>query len=322
MVDRTIRQIIRSVSSPLASNTSFEMEDDSGSGKTALTDLLASMGVYNIRTHYGAVGNGSANDAPAFQAAANAGGIVIVPPGNYHFASTVIISSAVKFVGPGQRAAAITCYGTDLTLLRLSSGSGGACFYDLALEGYMNAAATQHLIVIDQNITEYLFSACRMWGGNYAIRTSGIDGCFFDCGIAGSIGHVLSDGANWWLRCKIDTVDPSMAPTYCFRQLQSFSGATSGENNFDLCDFSGTYTYSVYIDDSGQNYANTGFNQCIFSSNIYIPSARHTRFSNCEIGINAVSSNAPIAMVGCWGQVAITITGSGSKQLAGNYQIS
>ncbi|RZK40942.1 MAG: hypothetical protein EOO90_13320 [Pedobacter sp.] len=68
-------------------------------------DTLVSAGMFNVK-NYGAIGNGIANDAPAFQRAidsayAKGGGVVIVPAGRYNIKAAIIPKSRVTLRGSG-----------------------------------------------------------------------------------------------------------------------------------------------------------------------------------------------------------------------------
>ena len=64
-----------------------------------LAEAVAQTGLLSVRM-FGAIGNGSADDAPAARAAFNmsrlCGGCVFFPPGDYRFATSVYVSGCVK----------------------------------------------------------------------------------------------------------------------------------------------------------------------------------------------------------------------------------
>jgi hypothetical protein len=76
-------------------------------------DWLEGLPVYNVKTDFGAVGDGATDDTAAIQAAIVAaqsltgstlqggGGIVLLPPGNYKITSTLSITSGCSIVGCG-----------------------------------------------------------------------------------------------------------------------------------------------------------------------------------------------------------------------------
>jgi hypothetical protein len=135
---------------------------------------------------------------------------------------------------------------------------------------------------------------------------------------------VVSQGANWYVRDKLDT-NGSYASTYAFLQGVPFSGASSSENHFVQCDFSGNYTYSVSIQDA-TNSAITIIDGSVFSSPIQVSGAKWTSFSNAEIGSPSFTVSAGAGIVTVTGSYAFsptTIAGGGSNVVGGsNYNIT
>lgn len=81
----------------------------------------AANGIYNVRTDYGAVGDGSTNDTTAFQnamnqAASDGGGIVIVPDGLYYIATHLTIPSNVTLEGIWRTPARCAAWNSGSTL--------------------------------------------------------------------------------------------------------------------------------------------------------------------------------------------------------------
>jgi polygalacturonase len=95
----------------LDANTRLTALEGSGSGSV--------LPVYNVKTGYGAVGNGSTNDATALQNALTAagtagGGIVYLPPGTYQVAKYLLIPSNVTLMGAGMGVSILRSAGATL----------------------------------------------------------------------------------------------------------------------------------------------------------------------------------------------------------------
>jgi hypothetical protein len=110
--DITFRLPATSASGHLANDGSGNLSWDSGE----------SAYVYDVKA-YGAVGNGSADDTDAIQAAiaaAAAGaykGVVFFPDGAYNFDETLVIPSMVSLVGNGMRNAFLNYMGSDTAIM-------------------------------------------------------------------------------------------------------------------------------------------------------------------------------------------------------------
>jgi hypothetical protein len=144
---------------------------------------------------------------------------------------------------------------------------------------------------------------------------SRIRNCFI-MGVGSSGGAIASVGANFYTDDKFDSIGPTVQ--YIFYQGAS---ATVQENHFIDCDFSATTTSSgITINDTNNN-AITTFQGSITSTTINIVAARMTMFSAMEFG-GAVTSAAPISVVGSYGLSALTFTGTGARSCAGNTNIT
>ncbi|MFE3839051.1 glycosyl hydrolase family 28-related protein [Pseudogemmobacter sonorensis] len=97
--------------------------------------LREMLGVVDVRDH-GATGNGTTNDAAAFQAAdaAAAGRTILVSPGTYRLAGNLTISSPIRFVGTVTQPAA-----NRLILTRNFDLDTYAAAYGSTLEGFRRA---------------------------------------------------------------------------------------------------------------------------------------------------------------------------------------
>lgn len=86
---------------------------------------------------FGALGNGVTDDTAAFQAAANAGGLILVPAGTYVIGSTVTVGAGTAFVGSG---------GADASALttRLVSSYAGHMFVMAGNSFTLSGLAFEH----------------------------------------------------------------------------------------------------------------------------------------------------------------------------------
>ncbi|MGM4886340.1 glycosyl hydrolase family 28-related protein [Tardiphaga sp. 11_C7_N12_6] len=285
---------------------------------------------------FGVKGDGTTNDTPAIQAAIDfvyatvGGGIVKIPAGVCNTTATVTIKGGVRLIGAGKSVSYISGFGTNV--LTLSFGPTcirGCAIEDLTVQGYYNANSalvTNNAVFVEENIPAYIMN-CRVWYGAAALFTKGVDGTYFNSWFIGCIDAVVSNGANWYERCILDTNGSFGAYRYAFSQGTKFSAASSQENHFTDCDFSGPFTESVHI--SGSNtvtpYTVTSFENCVFSSPMSIQAAYWTSFVGCEFGSSSFTLNgAPggtVSVVGCAG-IGTTVVMSGAFSKAGNFNIS
>jgi hypothetical protein len=275
---------------------------------------------------FGAVGNNSTNDYGAIQAAINfvaiTGGVVLVPSGNYRVNSTLTINASVMLMGTGPGASTINVGSNDISVLNVTGGTFSGA-QNLFLVGYQNAAATAIAVVVASNIPA-LFRDCFIWGGDYAFGTGGVDGYYENVDFAGSgaSGNIISTGANWYVRCKIDqTVIASSVGFY-----QSTAGSDVKENHFIQCDFSGLYTNSIQVNDTVSNSLMI-FESCIFSKPCVLQKAKWVAFNSCEFagGSNQFQIAAAVGVVSISNSYAFsttpTPTGAGTMKISNNYSI-
>jgi hypothetical protein len=289
---------------------------------------------------WGAVGDGSANDQPAIQAAINylianfGGGTVFFPPGNYRITSTIMVpgsanlTGAVILEGCGQRVSHITAI-TDITLVQLGDiNSNGYCgIKNMSLFGYQNAAATANAVYIYTNIPAIIRDV-TIFGGNFALQNDGCDSCIENVYLNGwgpNGGGIKSFGANWYIRVKSDSGPQAVG--FAFLQGAFSLGAGVAENHFTQCDFSGNHTYSIYIDDGAEQSSTAIFEGCVMSGPTLINSAKWTCFSACEFGNaafavnNTVGGDVTVANSISFGGFTI-IGGSANLHLSNNVNIS
>jgi hypothetical protein len=251
------------------------------------------------------------------------GGIVFFPQGNYLVSGGgLLVQGGVELVGAGQAVTAISVK-TDSGVAKFDSATcNHSAIKDMSLYGYQGASPTTNTVVIGENCPVILRDD-TIWFGYSGLYNEGIDSLIENCFITGTVASVTSQGANWYVRDKLDT--SGNTPTYAFVQGVPLSGATSTENHFVHCDFSGNYTYSVDIEDTTSS-AITVFDSSVFSSPILINGAKWTNFNNAELGSPSFTVNATagvVTIMGSYGFVPITVAGGGTNVVGGgNYNVT
>jgi hypothetical protein len=100
-----------------------------------------------------------------------------------------------------------------------------------------------------------------------------------------------------------------------------FIGGDSGfshEIGCSLCDFSGTFTEAIHIDDDGTR-AQLSLSQAVIGGNINIVNALEVMIAASEIGATSITSNGVIHIVGSHAiGGSVTVGGSGAQYCAGN----
>lgn len=287
---------------------------------------------------WGATGNGSTDDTTAIQNAINfmestyAGGIVFFPPGYYYVPGGLTLGgsavSGTNLVGCGRECTVITVGSTNISAVTFGNDCVGAGARDLSIYGTNSggspvSSAGASAVVINQNVGVTL-SHCNIWFGSWALTTSGVDNTYEDCFIAdGYFGAVYSFGANWYIRCKLDTRAPSgyNPTTYGFVMNQPFTGASSSENHFIQCDFSGVYTYSVLIQDPS-NQAYSIFQGCVFANGVNITGHKWTCITEGEMGGDLIANVGVVTVANSFGVSAVAHSGAATWQLSNNYNIT
>jgi pectate lyase-like protein len=131
--------------------------------------------VFNVKDRdYGAVGDGSANDATAVQAASTAaasvGGIVFFPPGTYKVNSQITIAANVSFVGAGRQVSTIKAGANGVTPLHVNSSTNYASVRGLTIDGNKaGITGTSHGVEILGDLASVL--DCRIVN----VRNNGVD---------------------------------------------------------------------------------------------------------------------------------------------------
>lgn len=278
---------------------------------------------------WGALGNGVHDDTANIQAAIDymyttygsgilGGGIVYVPPGNYSVTG-ITLKGTVRLVGAARERSIINGGATNNDTVTFDSTSNYASLEHLEVIGYQNAAATSNGVVIAQGRAVNLFN-CHILGGSAGLFTKGTDGMVENCYIAGYTSNITSNGANWYVRCKIDTAALG-TPTDGFIQGAFYTSGVA-ENHFTDCDFSGNFTHSITINDTGTSSAITTFVGCVFAAPMVITNAKFTMMSACEVGSTVTVGTNPTAITGCVATGSAVVVSGGGKTLAGNISIT
>jgi hypothetical protein len=277
-------------------------------------------------TAWGAVGDFATDCTAAIQNAINyifnnfVGGIVFFPGGNYKVTSTITVKGGVRLVGSCMAAVNINARNSDINVLNFQAGCSSAGLEQITIVGFQTNTAS-HSTVAVANGAYVVFRDAEIIGGLVGLNTAGVDCVFDNCTIDGFQNNVVSTGANWYIRCKIDTVLAGSTPTSGFTQGAYYTSGVA-ENHFVQCDFSGTYTNAIVINDTGQGSAVTTFEGCVFSSPISITHAVASMFSACEFGSTSFTCGNNVTMVtGSYAFSATVISGAG-KVVAGCSGIS
>ena len=222
-----------------------------------------------------ALGNGSNNDYVAatcqatYMSTTYAGGAVFFPCGTYNFAgNTLSVPRGVVLIGAG-RSCAILQNTSDASVVSFPASTGGNDYnglQHLTLYGYQNPGATNDVVVVGNNSATFISDATIFYG-RYALNNCGIDGTIEDVFASGYTGGLISCGANWYIRVKFDgPIGSGVATTYAYIQSTTPAGATSAENHFMQCDFSGT-NGNLWSDAVNINNA-TDSTESIFESSV------------------------------------------------------
>jgi hypothetical protein len=282
-----------------------------------------------------ATGNGSTDDTAAIQCqlnylhntgvGGNTGGQLYVPCGTYKVASTLTVYPHTTFSGEAIGCVTITTGGVDLTAIQTpTSPSGGdqIVFQNLTITGSSSTSAANSLVVVGTNSQVNFFNVV-IDGGKFGLENHGVDGWIIGAFILGSNtssgGCVGEFGGNWYLRVKMDCT------AYAAWYVGAGPVGYSHEMSCSACDFSGTNTYSIYVNDGGTGpraYV-TITNGVIGGGNpVDIVSAVQVGIANSEIGASAIASASPLTITGSTAFAGpLTVTGAGVISCAGNINV-
>ena len=274
-----------------------------------------------------AVGDYTADDTDAIQChldhavGTQGGNVVWLPPGNYLVSNGgLILRDGVELIGAGQGTTQVSVK-TDSAVVTFDADSCAyASLRDVTIAGFSSAAATTNAVAIGTNC-KVILRDDRIIGGYAALYNLGIDSLIENCFLAGYTAAVTSQGANWYVRDKLDTTG-DFPSVYAFLQGDRPDTASSSENHFIQCDFSGDYQFSISIADTTAS-AITVFDGSVMSSPISITGAKWTSFANDELGSTTFTANSGVVTVtGSYGFVPIAVTGAAVRTGAGNYNVS
>lgn len=228
-------------------------------------------------------------------------GRYILPAGSYNV-DTIVIPNGVELIGEGQFTT--TVYGR--VVFPANQFPGRLENLCVAAPNSMQINAVQ----VEHGCVGVIIRDVRALGGYSALYIAGTDchisNCYF--GDSGGTAAVVSNGANWYERCKIDS---QSNPGWYAGFLQGeYSGDGVAENHFTDCDFSGPYTFSIYIDDA-HSQAITVFNGAVMSAPCFVGHAKWTAFLGCELTARIENAGgAPCTVANCWAASAMKVIGS------------
>lgn len=262
--------------------------------------------------------------------AATGGGYVYFPSGQY-VVTGITVPQAVWLFGDNLWTTSIRTH-SDLTVLKFENvvGGNGKCnggnhyggLYNIAIDGYYNINATSPAVIIGNECNVTIYDASLMYG-KYGIDNRGVDSRIERSMVWGFTGGMISSGANWYRNVKFNQPGTTSA-FYAVYLATPIPELTSvAENHFTDVDFSGTYNYSVYADDSGTNKAITVFQGAVFAAPVVVASAKATMFSGIEFGHTTLYVNSGyVNIVGSYAFSSTSVSGAGIRSCAGNSRIA
>jgi hypothetical protein len=217
---------------PVAHQAGFTAEGvitAGGAAQLQVTEWL------NVKTVFGAAGNGSTDDTAAIQAAISlaetANGGVYAPPGTYKITAPLTVTAPFTLLGAGEAATSFAlASGVNDYLVKFTQSSGAitrARFADFTISG--NAAnqsaggGISAIGAVNCFFERIHFTSCYNWGlALQAIPAGGgfghhnkITGCSFDnaanAGFGGG-GWATSSDENFWSGCDFQYLGGAAAP--------------------------------------------------------------------------------------------------------------
>jgi hypothetical protein len=236
------------------------------------------------------------------------GGLVYLPPGSSTITAPIHLKGGVVLAGEGRGSSTLTTNGVDIDAVIFDAGSFWAGLRDIFIVASQSPTAQHNAVTVGQNCPVEI-SRCYVWGGNSALYTKGVDGTYTDNFFWGAnFSNVVSQGANWYIRCKLDT--GTAAPQYgLYLGVPIPECAGAMENSFTQCDFSGGFTNSsVFISDAGTSVADTSFHRCIFSAPINLSQHLITKFIDGKFGSGVFNpGNGQVTLSGCHSLININL---------------
>jgi len=243
---------------------------------------------------------------------------VRVPPGNYCLHNGIIIKNSVQLIGSGIGCTLLHSKQYNVNTVTFDASCFQASIEKMLVCGYEGPDPQTNTITVARNVS-ILIRDVYAWMGYSGIYTQGCDCTFDNLFVAGQICGVASNGASWYRRVKIDSLYPGKPSTWGLLHGSIFEGQIM-ENDFEQCDFSGDYTYSVFIDDStSQPQAKFTFGTgCVLSSRVHVGKAQWTGWNNVEFSGVGFDNGSPATIVGCKSFAPMTVA---NAVLAGNINI-
>lgn len=252
------------------------------------------------------------------------GGVAEFPSGTYDVTATLQVPGNVMLKGHMAPITIIQTLGyADVTAISYNgtnNNEGG--MRDIGVYCSQSTVATQACVKVPHNL-RVTFKDFRIWGGCYALMQDGVDGYMENgivAGMARSCGHLMTHGANWYMRVKFNAY-AGQTVTYGVAINTWVQSPNNGlqENRFVESDISGPVDYSLAIYDAGKKQQITSFIGGTISGPISAFAARVTTISDTGLGSPSLFSASPIVLTGNY-QVNgnVTVTGSGARSCAGN----
>jgi len=223
-----------------------------------------------------------------YMAATYNGGVVLMPPQIFGVTGGVALKKGVRLVGSGVRSTYLSGFTTNVNTLTFDSSCVRGCSVEnMSIQGYYNpntSLVTSNAIVVSQNIPAKILHVEAFYGAA-ALYTQGIDGHCFDSWFNGCVDSVVSNGANWYNRSIFNGNGSFASQRYGFWQGIGYAGATSQENHFTLCDFSGNFVNSILLQNPYTATPSINiFNGCITSAPVSVLNNYFASFSGHEFG--------------------------------------
>ena len=220
---------------------------------------------------------------------------------------------------PNLNCTAVDTGGTDITAITVPanvSGGDNITFLHLSVVGCQTTSCANNLVVIGDNALVNMYDV-NFNGGKFALQNGGTDGFVFGAYMCGTNtttgGCVLQKGGDWYFHVKMDG-------TAKYGWYIDTHDGTSNEMACSVCDFSGTFTEAIHIDDEGDNAASVMISQSVPGAAINIVSAKRVMIIGSELDSNvAVASGSELSISGTVG--SSTVTGTGVRNCSGNVGI-
>lgn len=261
-----------------------------------------------------------------YMSATFGGGIVFISPGSYLISGGgIVVPAGVRLIGVGETSSVLFT-STDSTVVTFAttgttcpSGNHDGGMGLIYVAGY-TVSPTKPAVKIGDNCNVTIRDSKILYG-SFGLQNDGVDSKIQNNFIWGYTAALSGGGANWYFRNKFDQPGADAA-TYGYHQTANISGLTTPENFFIQNDFSGNYTFSIKIDDTG-NTSLTHFLQNVSSSPIVITNSRYVGVVDSEIGSTTFTvSNGNLGMVGSYGFASTTLTGGGSRACSANTNLT